>query len=191
MRTGFPWPEQPPDVAPRPKEGWLRPDTARLLAIHLTDETRVVLEIGAWLGLSTRFIAERAPNANVITIDHWRGSPEQIRDVRFAPVLAVLYETFLVNCWKLRHRIVPVRMASVDGMHELARFGVCPDLIYIDGDHSYEAVHNDLLTALTLFPSAQVIGDDWDWPSVRAAVADICLGRNLAIDAHGTAWRLL
>jgi hypothetical protein len=44
----------------------------------MTAETRCVLELGSWLGKSTRFIVSRAPNAYICCIDLW--SNEHIRN---------------------------------------------------------------------------------------------------------------
>jgi len=43
----------------------------------MNSETRCVLELGSWLGKSTRFIVERAPNAYIFAVDLW--SNEHIR----------------------------------------------------------------------------------------------------------------
>ena len=61
FRRAHPWPEQKPAVPPREKEGWLFPSTQEMLARFLSNRTRLVVELGSWLGLSTRFIASRAP----------------------------------------------------------------------------------------------------------------------------------
>jgi hypothetical protein len=48
----------------------------------------------------------------------------------------------------------------------------------------------DLTTALDLFPAATVIGDDWDWESVRRAVETVLQARNHQCDVLG-AWRVV
>lgn len=88
-------------------------------------------------------------------------------------VVAFLYETFLSECWDYRERIIPVRRKSIEGLKLVAEAGLTPDVIYIDGDHSYAAVHDDLVTALSLFPRSAILGDDWDWPGVKQAVEEI------------------
>jgi hypothetical protein len=42
-----------------------------VLAELLSSQTRCVLELGSWLGSSTRFIADHAPNAVIICVDLW------------------------------------------------------------------------------------------------------------------------
>ena len=153
LRLAYPWPATKPEV-PDPVEspGWLDEGTDRALALALSDQTKVVVELGAWLGLSARYILENAPNATVISIDHWEGSPEhQTRD-DFRSMLATLYETFLSLNWPHRDRIVPLRMSSLEGLRAVAQFGIEPDVIYIDAEHSYRAVTSELELAHELFP---------------------------------------
>src|SRR5262249_51795368 len=77
----YPWPSAKPNVPiPTDKLGWFKESPRALMRRELTGETRLVVELGAWLGLSTRFIADLAPQAKVITIDHWQGSREHRED---------------------------------------------------------------------------------------------------------------
>jgi hypothetical protein len=178
-----------PTVPTRPSEGWLHDGVRAALAANLSARTRLVIELGSWLGLSTRFIAGRAPQAAIIAIDHWRGSPEHQVDPRQAELLAVLYETFLANCWNYRGQILPLRQETSAGLTLLGKYDLRPDLIYLDADHGYEAVRRDFEQLLELFPAATVIGDDWDWPGVEQAVTDVAGLRRLKIETDGVAWR--
>jgi methyltransferase family protein len=189
LRDEYPWPAAPPDVPVRPQQGWLHDSTRELLALLLSDRTRLVVELGSWLGLSTRYIADRAPRASIVAIDHWRGSPEHQQD-QYAPLLPILYETFLRNCWDYRQQIVPLRTSTQDGLRLLSSRGVAPELIYVDADHGYDAARADVALACDLFPSAVVVGDDWDWDSVRQAVVDEARQRGRRVEVHGVAWRL-
>jgi hypothetical protein len=149
---------------------------------------RVIVELGAWLGLSTRFLAATAPRATIVSIDHWHGSPEHHQDPALQHLLPTLYESFLVNCWDRRERIIPLRMGTIEGLREIARFKLKPDLIYIDADHSFEAVQDDLATASRLFPTAALVGDDWDWEGVRRAVEKFAERTGRTLDVEGNAW---
>ncbi len=172
LRHAYPWPEDRPNVPAREREGWLFPSTQEMLARFLSSDTKLVVELGSWLGLSTRFIAGRAPRATVIAIDHWKGSPEHERDPALRDLLPVLYETFLANCWNERARIVPIRTGTIEGLQRVAGFGLVPDVIYVDADHAYEAVAADLAAIERLFPSAIIVGDDWNWEGVRRAASE-------------------
>lgn len=191
LRASHPWPESKPAVQPRMQDGWLRDKVQRALAAHLSADTQLVVELGSWLGLSTRFISDCAPNAAVIALDHWRGSEEHQSRPEFRQLLPELFETFLANCWEYRERIHPLRMDGSEGLRLLAQHGVIPDLIYLDADHSYAAVRRDFELILELFPNAVVVGDDWDWTGVSAAVTDVAEVRKLQVDTDGVAWRYI
>ena len=99
----------------------------------MSDRTAVVLELGSWLGKSTRFIAGRAPNAYLFAIDLWdndhiRADPHytsqdaggesgfmahkaarsrQIEENLSIINTAPIYEVFLKNMWAQRPAALP------------------------------------------------------------------------------------
>lgn len=186
-----PWPGEKPQVPPPPIRNWLFPSTQAVFEETVPQDARVIVEVGSFTGRSTRFLADYAPAALVIAIDHWRGSPEMANDPEVAAFLPRLYETFLAECWLFRDRVVPVRRSSLEGLREVADAGLRPDVIFIDADHSYEAVCADLSCALDLFPQARIIGDDWNWGGVRQAIQEVCRQRRLQCEVHGVGWRIL
>lgn len=189
----YPWPDQrPEDAAPGQEAGWLGAGSEVMLSRSLSQKTKLVVELGSWLGLSTRFIAEAAPRATVISVDHWKGSPEHHTEERFRPLLPRLYETFQSRCWKYRDRIVPLRMNSLDGLRRVSEAGLEPDFIYVDAEHTYEAVSAELKLARELFPHTLLGGDDYDWLGVRQAVDEFARQNYLVVDRMGSrGWRLL
>jgi hypothetical protein len=190
LAAEYPWPDERPKVPPAPDRNWLFPATRELLSRSVTPKTQLVVEVGSWLGRSTRFLADLAPRGTVIAIDHWEGSPEHHKDGELAELLPRLYDTFLAECWDYRRRIIPLRAKSVEWLQRVAEAGLEPDVVYIDADHSFESVQHDLTTALDMFPRATIVGDDLNWDGVRKAVETVCRSRNLRHEAHGTAWRI-
>jgi hypothetical protein len=172
----------------------------RLVVEALADvRAPLVVEVGCFLGLSARTWLKARPDLTLVCIDPW---PEvDVRDwgVHDWPELfgAPLYETFLSGCWDYRDRLVPVRGTSPGALAEVAACGVRPHLVYIDGDHSYEAVRADLDACRRLFPRALLAGDDWLWSashfpprSVREAVQDHAADHGHEITAEGNTWVL-
>ena len=187
LRAVFRFPEKMPDV-PASEHGWFGSEHVELLSGALGPETKVVLELGSWLGLSTRFIARNAPNAVVLAVDHWVGSVEHRQDPNLSRMLPTLYDTFLRSCWEYRKQIVPVRMGTVEAMKLLASHGIAPDLIYIDASHEYGDVKPDIHHAFALFPNAAIAGDDFMWEGVSRAVREWAADGMLPAVAKGNVW---
>lgn len=189
----YPWPEQQPeDAAPGQEQGWLGAGTELMLADVLTPRTQLVVELGAWLGLSSRYIAQLAPGAVVVSVDHWIGSPEHQTQERFQKLLPRLYETFQARSWDYRDRIVPLRMTTLEGLRKVAEFGLHPDFVYVDAEHSFNAVTAELTLARELFPRAILGGDDYDWKGVREGVDTFARQHGLLVKRFGArGWRLL
>lgn len=175
LKARYPWPDERPQVPPR-DHGWFsgRPDVFEQFTGPHVD---VFLELGSWMGKSARWFAQQCPNATVICVDHWEGSPEHLRKEKWKKHLPTLYETFLTNMWDLRDRVIPVRAKTLQGMEAVAEAGVQPDVIYIDAAHDADSVYHDLKTALELFPDAQIIGDDWPIEGVREGVRKLLAER--------------
>jgi predicted O-methyltransferase YrrM len=108
-----------------------------------------IVEIGSYMGRSTAFLAAGAKDAGrerVYAVDHFRGSPEQKAGQPFShPVLEKDGSTFGVFQANLRavnldDHVVAIQASSV----EAARSWKEPiRLLFIDGDHSYEAARED------------------------------------------------
>jgi hypothetical protein len=184
------WPDRRPEITVPAEDGWLYPAVRKMLRDQITPQTRVIVELGSWTGLSTRFLADCAPQATVIAIDHWKGSPEHATNPELAPRLERLYEEFLSACWSYRDRIIPLRATTDAGLCEVSDNGIIPDLIYLDADHSYDSVLSDIALANHLFPKTPIVGDDWDWETVRRAVTESSRELNREMQTAGTGWRL-
>lgn len=168
LRQLYPWPQDKPDLESI-NHGWFyNPQKIQALKSIIKPDYQVLLEIGAWLGQSTRVLLDANPDAHVISIDHWKGSQEH-SGFRYT-FLPVLFETFLVNCWDFRDRLVPVRETSLNGLEIVAECNVQPDLILVDASHEYQDVLKDIETSHRLFPNAIICGDDYNWipPSQRS-----------------------
>lgn len=208
LRDMYPWPVVKPEASEGSVNeegmgnGWPLPEN--IIGSSLSEETRLVIELGSWLGNSARFILKYAPNATVICIDHWKGSPEHAGLKSAFDRLQTLYEDFLSICWDDRDRIIPVRETTLDGMRIISELGLVPDLVFIDAAHDYESVKADLEMADRLFPEATIIGDDYlgvaisedekvvgiDY-GVRRAVNHYIYDRGWGLCCIGRGWRLI
>lgn len=131
---------------------------------------KVIVEVGSWLGASSRILAEAMPSDGVmICVDHWLGSAEH-HVTHKGGFLDVLFPKFLSNTIhkEYTNKILPLRISSLDAANIL---NIQPDLIYLDASHETDAVYADLVAWWPKLRDGGVFcGDDWMWPSVRDAV---------------------
>jgi cephalosporin hydroxylase len=170
LRRRFPWPTSiPRGVRPYEAGHFLRPQTHAMLQRRLRERRPdLVVEIGSWLGGSTRVIADIS-GAHVIAIDTWLGSAEHQRGTEWdrrhdshREILAQLFDIFAMNCSNYREVITPLRATSLAGLHEVHSHGLRPGLVFIDGAHDKESVAADLRTAHDLFgKNAWIVLDDY------------------------------
>lgn len=170
--------------------GWCAGDNRNMFADCLNDDTKVVIDGGSFMGQSAWHMSKCAKNATIIAIDHWQGSIEHQKN--YKEILPVIYETFLVNLWDLRDRLIPVRSSSIEGMTEVASLGIVPDLVYIDWSHDVKSVEDDVSCAISLFPDSIICGDDWTWSNVREGVR-LAVSRfpGFNIQSFNTCWKLV
>ena len=174
--------------------GWFPKWNSQLL-LPLVKDKKLVLEIGSWLGKSTREWLKNS-SAHVICVDTWGGSIEHNKnDTR----VINLYNQFVANQREWGNRISMMQMTSVKALLELQKYPeVQPDFIYIDASHQYEDVYLDLSLCYNTYPNAIICGDDWGWhnktqgkrQTVQEAVKEFCKNYNLEYEANHWAWRL-
>jgi len=197
LKARHPWPDVCPEVPEKRVAnggifGWFHGENRRVLKTLLErPATENVLELGALLGLSTSFLAQWAPTATIVTIDHWRGSREHQKSEPLADVLDTLFETFCVHMWRYRENVIPVRDDTLHGMVELYTTGFAPDVVYVDASHETGPVYADTMLAITLWPNAHIVGDDGKWTTVQAALKDVQLKlTDRTITNHGCCWEI-
>lgn len=173
LKKRYPWPDRKPDL-PFDEHGWFGWCHKALLDVVLPKDGKIIIEMGSWLGLSTRFLLSQVPGATVLAIDHWKGDESILLGggEEIQKRMPSLYETFLSNCWDYRDRLVPMRTTTVMGIRELHALGVKPDFIYLDASHQYEDAATDLREVWRLYPNVRLAGDDYGgkWPGVKRAV---------------------
>jgi predicted O-methyltransferase YrrM len=164
--------------------GWFG-NAAPLTELIVAKNPLLVIEVGSWLGCSTRFLAESIdPNGHVYAVDTWRGSSEHQKD----PRLSDLYQIFLSNVKHagLTEKITPVRMESLEAARAL---NLQADLIYIDAAHDTKSAYNDIIAWNKHLTDGGVLcGDDWSWGSVRLAVQKAAKELHYTVHTSGNFW---
>lgn len=163
---------------------WFAPHAPKLFAIptHMTPNERIallqraltigaggtMLEIGSYLGASTAFLGFAATRLNGIVhaVDPWTNDAmgsEGVRDT---------FEEFSRNTQRYAARIVAHKGYSAD-VHAAEPSIPC-DMLFIDGDHSYDAVAADLRMWLPSLKAGGVLAmHDIDLPDVKRAFEDV------------------
>jgi predicted O-methyltransferase YrrM len=157
------------------------------------NKVTTVIEVGSWLGLSTRHIASLLqPNGKLYAVDTWKGSVEHHENANFSSFLPTLYEQFLSNMIHahLTNIVIPMKMTSLEAAPILMRELDNVNLIYIDAAHDTYSVVLDL-HAYWQFVNDKggiLCGDDWLWDSVRLAVKIFAQSNKLTIYASDNFW---
>jgi len=180
------------DPMPLKKHGWFNYQHAEAAIVPLLKGAKVIIEIGAWMGLSTAWFVDQG--MKVVSVDHWKGSPEHQKGAgRFDShrVLPTLYEQFISNLVRkmIASHVFPMRMSSKEFFGLPVTSQPRADLIWIDGDHTYEAVREDIVGALDYWCRPRVAGDDYAIDGVKRAVTEVASDRGIAVGhGHGKWW---
>jgi hypothetical protein len=149
--------------------GWMEPDELQWLYDRASEMDSVV-EIGCYQGRST-FALLQGCKGPVYAVDPWIDIMRNGSD-NLALFLANLCRRLDLSAWR---RLIPVLLPSAEAAlavdaHARSRF----DMVFIDGDHSYESVKQDI--ELWLPKTRKLIcGHDFgnpDYPGVEKAVVE-------------------
>jgi hypothetical protein len=184
----LPAPYDSVDLMPYNPQGWYSNGPSMEWLLKRT-RAKVVIEVGSWLGLSTRHIAKTIPKDGVVyAVDHWLGSPNEDNSVFD---IDNLYRQFLSNVIheNLTDKIIPIRMSSEEAAPILQ---IVPDLVYIDATHAYDEVYRDITLWYPFVKGHGVLcGDDYNWgleSSVKRAVDRFAAENNLMVHDDGWFW---
>lgn len=116
-----------------------------------------ILEIGSWLGESTIFLGNLAQkfNGTLTTVDWWKGNPGTTLEPLAAmqDIFSIFWERICSET--LDDIVIPIR-AHTDHAHQILRPNTF-DLIFIDADHRYDQVSQDLRNYAPLAKKDQAI----------------------------------
>jgi len=153
--------------------GWFDfEDVYNLIYKHI--KNGMFIEVGSFLGKSTAYMANllktKGDKFGFIQVDTWKGTPIEHTEI-MAEHGGDIYDKFIKNmtdCGFL-NIITPYRMTSKEAAYKLP-LNSC-DAVYIDADHSYDAVNQDIeLWLERVKPGGILAGHDIDFPDVWQAV---------------------
>jgi len=145
--------------------GWLDfKEFYKQIITELPDDAHVV-EIGCWKGRSAAFLAveiiNSGKNIKFDCVDPWRDDWTEPKEVGLVNTnVDSLYEQFLENMKPVENYYTPLRMNSIEAAVLYENKSL--DMVFIDGDHSYESVIEDILSWLPKVKLGGVLaGDDY------------------------------
>lgn len=149
--------------------GWMS-DAELLFLAKQARNSKVIFEIGSYLGRSTRAIADNTDGI-VHAIDSWNAP------VSFSPLGDVAFNTdmndFNIFYMNLMDHVDSGKVKPAFKNWEDYHPDVKSDFIFIDGNHTYKSVRHDIGKALHyVTPNGTISGHDWDWSGVQKAVAE-------------------
>ena len=114
-------------------QGWMTEPELVWLAVQ-ANKHKVIVEIGCFLGRSTRAMADNSA-ATIYAVDDFYGPHEA--DIS-SDERDMLYKFFIENMQGLKN-VIPVVCD-----HRHITLDVKPDMVFIDGDHSYNYAKQDI-----------------------------------------------
>lgn len=152
-------------------------------AVREAGDNSILVEVGAYLGRSTAFLAVEVINSRkwpkVYVVDTWKGNlsePDHMHEM--GKLGGDAYPHFCKNMTKVLHVLTPMRMESVEAASTFVDGSI--DFVFIDADHRYDWVRSDIDAWWPkVKPGGVLAGHDYDdqFPGVRQAVDESFSGQ--------------
>lgn len=146
-------------------QGWMRATELQWLYSQ-AKKYKSIVEIGCWKGKSTHaLLSGQEPGGIVVAIDHFQGAKGQ--EEFFTEVAYLdIYHIFMANVGHFDNLRV-IKGNSVDA----AGYVGDAEMVFIDGDHSYEGFNADL-DAWTPKCTKLLCGHDYQFLAVKTAIIE-------------------
>ena len=153
-------------------QGWFNHQAAYdyLLANMPKDGTFV--ELGAWLGKSSSYLCDKATGQDIIIVDTWKGSPNELTTAHKLATEQDIYELFVENMGERKYKAI--KATSKAAARKFKEESL--DVVFIDLTHTYEAVKEDIKLWLPkVKKGGYIAGDDYheNWKGVIQAVDEL------------------
>jgi predicted O-methyltransferase YrrM len=149
-------------------EGMMSEEELLWIATEAAKYKRIV-ELGSYFGRSTRAIADNT-KGRVIAIDNWMGPKERLMNYSDR---ILIFDKFKQNLEDLLQNGKVTTYREDFGVLPQITFNRPPDMIFLDGDHSYDAVIRDINWAISVMRDGGLLcGHDIDMKEVKMGVYD-------------------
>jgi predicted O-methyltransferase YrrM len=159
-------------------QGWFNHMITYDYLIEQCPEGGTMVELGAWLGKSSSYLVDKSVNRNVIIIDSWKGSPNELTTTHKFATEVDIYEVFKQNMGERTYK--SIRGLSSEAVSQFEDESL--DVVFIDLTHTYESVKEDIGLWLPKVKSGGILsGHDYEdsWPGVVKAVDEMLPKRTI------------
>ena len=163
------------------KKGDTVSEWLRLVCEILELEVEVIVEVGVLRGDNSAGLLEAFPKAILHLVDTW----DMDEIARYAPTQSKADDMYrsVVGRFGDESRVFIHRMSSMEALHVI-QDGVT--LVYLDGDHSYDALKMDMIGwERKVTENGIIAGHDYGnrtFPEVEVAVDELCPNRVTSMD---------
>ena len=152
-------------------DGWMSED--ELITLNkLAQSCNTIIEIGSWKGRSTRAMAINNVN-KIYAVDTWDGGVHP--DLTKIAAGIDLFGEFTSNMNEFIHsaKVLPIMNKSTNAYEYFLENNIKVDLVFIDGEHEYEWVYEDIKNYRNLLnPNGVLCGHDNFYEPVQNALRD-------------------
>lgn len=173
--------------------GWFDYEHIYKTMVENSTDNAHFVEIGAWLGRSSSFMAveihNSGKNIKFDVVDTWEGSIQHKQRNYPQLINNTLYSEFLENIKPVKHIINAIKGLSVEVAKKYEDNSL--DFVFIDASHEYEDVRADILAWLPKVKTGGIIGghDYCDgWAGVKKAVNEIFENRHQIDNINKSVW---
>ena len=146
-------------------QGWMTESELQWLNTLATDMQSIV-EVGSWKGRSTVALAAGC-RGQVCAVDTWLGSPDELESTHAEAKTEDIFGQFLDNTSGVGS-IAPIRAFSLDAGAD-ARIPETVDMVFIDAQHTADAVEDDIRAWLPRTGKI-ICGHDFNFPGVKEGI---------------------
>jgi predicted O-methyltransferase YrrM len=148
-------------------------DLCNLVKSYIGDSNLKMVEVGSYCGASGEIIASSFPNSILNCVDPWERYTEEgsVYDLDRQELELKEAEGIFDSVMAKHPNMRKNKMPSIKYAENLQPESI--DFIYIDGNHQYSSVVEDLKTWYDkVKPGGVIAGHDYGWTSVNSALKD-------------------
>jgi predicted O-methyltransferase YrrM len=163
-------------------DGWFNHHGAYDFLLSKVPTGGTFVELGAWLGKSSSYLCDKATGQQIIIIDSFKGTQEYIDSYYNLAKTADIYELFVENMGSRKYKAIKATSKAASRKFKDESL----DVVFIDLNHSYESVKEDIALWLPkVKKGGYLAGDDYhqNWPGVIQAVNEMLNGFTVIDDA--------